>query len=99
MRATRMSLQQIVLFEFFAQGVAVDAEHARRAAVIVVGVFHHRNQQRFFDFIDDHFINAARRLAVQIRKILLQGFVDACAQMMRGIFGFFVLHRKNNKDR
>src|SRR3989338_2507261 len=67
--ATAGSLDQFVFDEFFAQGVAVQAQPFGRALLVVVSVLHHPLQQRLFDHTHHHVVHAVRFGAAQVLEI------------------------------
>ena len=64
--------QQAVFEQFFAQGVAVDAQPLRRFALVLVGAFHYQFQQGRFNHAQQHIVHIAGGLALQVFNIVLQ---------------------------
>jgi hypothetical protein len=68
--------QQVVLLQFFAQGIAIDAEHFSGQRLIAVGARHDCFQYRLFHGKDHHFIDVRRLLLAQIPEIFFKAFLD-----------------------
>lgn len=74
--ASQIDLQQIVLLQFFAQGIAVNAQHVRRMRLVAVGTFHHCFQYRLFDSEYHHLIHIRWQLLAQIPEIFFQALFN-----------------------
>src|SRR6185295_3052895 len=61
------------LLDFLAQGIAVDAEHRRRGALVAFGLAEHRLDERPLNVLQHHVVDRGRLLAVHVAEIALQG--------------------------
>ena len=59
---------QVVIVEFAAQGVAVDAQPLRGLALVAAGLAHDDLEQRTLHELHQHFVHGVRLLAVQITE-------------------------------
>src|SRR5450759_1444517 len=68
-------LRAAVLLHLLAQGVAIDAQHFRRAGLVAANVFQHHFEQRLFDAVNYHVVHLATgRFAVEVFEIFLERF-------------------------
>src|SRR5277367_6756387 len=68
------------LFEFLAQGAAIDAEDGRRTALVALHVAHHNLEQRLFDLAHDQLVQVRGLMSVQRLEVALQRFLGLRAQ-------------------
>ena len=71
------SVKQLVLEEFAAQRVAVDAQPLGGTALVLIGVLHDDIEQRTLDHLEDHVVHRCRLDAVQVGEVVLQAVADA----------------------
>lgn len=69
-------LQQAMLLELFAQGIAIDAEHFRRLRLVALGALHNGDQNRHFYHFHHHIVDIGRLLFAQILKVIFQPFLN-----------------------
>src|SRR5450755_1973642 len=72
-----LSLDQLVLDELAAQGVAVDAQPFGGAALVAAGLLHDHLEHRPLDDAQDHFIHRRGLDAAQILEVALEVVADA----------------------
>ena len=72
-----MTSQKLVFGQFAAQRVAVDAEHLRGERLVAVGLAQDDFEHRALDVADNHVVDGAGLLAVEILEIVFQRAPDA----------------------
>src|SRR5262249_31751134 len=70
------------LLDLLAQGVAVDAEHRSRGALIALGLAEHRLDQGPLDVPQHHVVDLGRLLAVHVPEITLEGALDRVGELV-----------------
>src|SRR5664279_5146808 len=75
--ARSRSLDELVLDQLAAQGVAVDAQPLGGAALVALGVFHHGFEQRPLDDAKNHVVHRRGRDAAQVPEVALQAVAHA----------------------
>src|SRR5664280_3012115 len=80
---TAASLDELVLEQLAAKRVAIDAEPFGGAALIALGVLHHRLEQRPLDDAQDHLVHRCRRNAAQVLEVALQALAHAILDVDR----------------
>src|SRR6185503_7201896 len=69
------------LLDFLAQGIAIDAEHCRRGALVARGLAQHRLDQWPFDVLEHHVVDRGGLLAVHVAEIALQGTLHRVGEL------------------
>ena len=69
-------LQQAVLLQLLAQGVAVDAQHLRRVRLVAVGARHDHFQYRLFHGEYHHVVDVRCLLLAQVVEVFLKTLLD-----------------------
>jgi hypothetical protein len=70
------ALQQSVLLQLLAQGIAIDAQHLRRVGLVALRAQHHDFKDRPLDSEDDHVVDVRRLLFAQVVEIFFKTFLD-----------------------
>src|SRR5687768_14916037 len=70
-------LFDLILLHFIAQRIAVDAEQFGRTGLITPGSLHYQFDQGFFHAAYHHFVDGMRLFAVEIVKVIFDGFAYA----------------------
>src|SRR6188508_2026079 len=78
------SLDELVLDELAAQGVAIDAEPFGGAALVALGVLHHRLEQRPLDDLQDHVVHRRRLDAAKVAEVGLEAVPHAFLDVFPG---------------
>ena len=69
--------------QFFAQGIAINAQDFRRLRLVATSTHHDSLQDGFFNDSNHHVIHIGSMLLTQIMKILFQTLLD------NGLYAFF----------
>jgi hypothetical protein len=86
-------LQQSVLLQLFAQGIAIDAQHLRRVRLVAFRAQHHDFKDRLFDGEHHHVVDVRCLLFAQVIEIFFKTFLD---NFLDTFFAhFFLLHPAN----
>jgi hypothetical protein len=75
-RPAPAALQQSVLLQLLAQGIAIDAQHLRRVGLVAVRAQHHDFEDRLLDSQDDHIVDVRRLLLAQVIEIFFKTLLD-----------------------
>lgn len=87
-------IDQAVLHQFFAQGIAVEPQHRCGFRLVAAALGHHAFEQRLFNLVQHHIVNAARGFTIQIFEILadiVRHTVGNVMSFIRHIIFFIVL--------
>lgn len=87
-------IDQAVLHQFFAQGIAVEPQHRRGFRLVAAALGHHAFEQRLFNLVQHHIVNAARGFTIQIFEILadiVRHTIGNVMSFIRHIIFFIVL--------
>src|SRR3970040_905245 len=78
---------ELVGFELFAQGIAINPEDFRRFALIAFDVTHDDLEQRLFHFSDDHVVHAGGFLPIEVVEIAIQRLLYAGGERRFALLG------------
>jgi hypothetical protein len=70
------ALQQSVLLQLLAQGIAIDAQHLRRVGLVALRAQHDDFKDRFLDSEDDHVVDVRCLLFAQVVEVFFKTLLD-----------------------
>jgi hypothetical protein len=69
-------LQQTMLLQFFAQGIAIDAQHLGGVRLVACRAQHHGGEDGLFHRLHHHVVDVRRLLFAQIVEIFFKTLLD-----------------------